>query len=88
DLPCIIPPNLVNEDLKVEWRRADSETLVHLEQHKDYHRRANFSKKKIKDGDFSLHLKKLRAGDEGVYRCVVYKEQNCVFSADTVLELG
>ncbi len=97
DLPCTVPLNLLNEDLKVEWRRADSDTLVHLykdgkireeEQNNDYHKRAHFLKKKIKDGNFSLRLKKLRAGDEGVYRCVVYKDQNCVFSDDTVLEQG
>ncbi|XP_042573805.1 uncharacterized protein LOC122136160 [Cyprinus carpio] len=95
DLLCQIDKSLLENSLKVEWRRA--ETLVHLyqdgksqaeEQHQDYHKRAHFLKKKIKDGNFSLHLKKLRAGDEGVYRCIVYKDQDCVFSADAELNLG
>ncbi|KAL0199337.1 hypothetical protein M9458_007877, partial [Cirrhinus mrigala] len=89
DLPC-------QNSLKVEWRRANSETLVHLykdgksqadEQHKDYHNRAYFLEKKTKDGNFSLRLKRLRAGDEGVYRCKVYRDQECVHSDDTELKL-
>ncbi|XP_067236027.1 uncharacterized protein [Chanodichthys erythropterus] len=99
--PCQVDKSLLQESLKVEWRRTDSETdsetLVHLyedgesradEQHKDYHKRAHFSSKKIKDGNFCLRLKKLRAGDEGIYRCEVYRDQDCVFSTDTELELG
>uniref|UniRef100_A0A8C1ZX20 Ig-like domain-containing protein n=1 Tax=Cyprinus carpio TaxID=7962 RepID=A0A8C1ZX20_CYPCA len=94
DLLCQIDKSLLENSLKVEWRRA--ETLVHLyedgkiraeEQHQDYHKRAHFLKKKIKDGNFSIRLKKLRAGDEGVYRCIVYKDQDCVFSADAQLIL-
>ncbi|XP_042589466.1 polymeric immunoglobulin receptor-like isoform X1 [Cyprinus carpio] len=97
DLPCRVDESLLENSLKVEWRRADSQTLVHLyqdgkiraeEQRHDYHKRAHFLKKKIKDGNFSLRLKKLRAGDEGVYRCIVYKDQDCVFSADAELILG
>uniref|UniRef100_A0A8C2I1F8 Ig-like domain-containing protein n=1 Tax=Cyprinus carpio TaxID=7962 RepID=A0A8C2I1F8_CYPCA len=85
DLLCQIDKSLLENSLKVEWRRA--ETLVHLyedgkiraeEQHQDYHRRAHFLKKKIKDGNFSIRLKKLRAGDEGVYRCKVFRDQDCV----------
>ncbi len=95
DLVCQVDKSLLENSLKVEWRRA--ETLVHLyedgkcraeDQHKDYHKRAHFSKKKIKDGNVSLRLKKLRAGDEGVYTCKVYRDQDCVHSADTVLEQG
>ncbi|XP_051745037.1 uncharacterized protein LOC127509873 [Ctenopharyngodon idella] len=96
-LPCQVDKSLLQESLKVEWRRTDSDTLVHLyedgesraeEQHKDYHKRAQFSNKKIEDGNFSLCLKKLRAEDEGVYRCKVYKDQDCVFSTDAELKLG
>ncbi|XP_058626027.1 butyrophilin-like protein 2 [Onychostoma macrolepis] len=97
DLACQVDKSLLENSLKVEWRRADSENLVHLyqdgksraeEQHQDYHKRAHFSKKKIKDGNFSLRLKKLRAGDEGVYTCQVYREQDCVCSVNTELKLG
>ncbi|XP_051745035.1 uncharacterized protein LOC127509871 isoform X18 [Ctenopharyngodon idella] len=96
-LPCQVDKSLLQESLKVEWRRTDSDTLVHLyehgesraeEQHKDYHKRAQFSNKKIEDGNFCLRLKKLRVGDKGVYRCKVYKDQDCVFSTDAELELG
>ncbi|XP_051745038.1 uncharacterized protein LOC127509874 [Ctenopharyngodon idella] len=96
-LPCQVDKSLLQESLKVEWRRTDSDTLVHLyedgesraeEQHKDYHKRAQFSNKKIKDGNFSLRLKKLRAEDKGVYRCKVYSDQDCVFSTDAELILG
>uniref|UniRef100_A0A8C1QU90 Ig-like domain-containing protein n=1 Tax=Cyprinus carpio TaxID=7962 RepID=A0A8C1QU90_CYPCA len=95
DLLCQVDKSLLENSLKVEWRRA--ETLVHLyedgksgaeEQHQDYHRRAHFLKKKIKEGNFSLRLKKLRAGDEGVYRCKVFRDQDCVRSADAELKLG
>ncbi|KAK2917126.1 hypothetical protein Q8A67_001500 [Cirrhinus molitorella] len=94
DLPCQVDKSLLENSLKVEWRRA--ETVVHLyqdgksqaeEQHKDYHKRANFLKKKIKDGNISLRLKKLRAGDEGVYTCKVYRDQECVHTTNQ-LKLG
>ncbi|RXN11577.1 polymeric immunoglobulin receptor-like protein [Labeo rohita] len=97
DLPCQVKKSLLENNLKVEWRRTDSETLVHLyedgksqtdKQHKDYHKRAHFLKKKIKDGNFSLRLKKLRDEDEGIYRCKVYRGQNCVRSANEELKLG
>ncbi|KAI2666788.1 Butyrophilin-like protein 2 [Labeo rohita] len=97
DLPCQVDKSLLENNLKVEWRRADSETLVHLyedgksqtdKQHKDYHKRAHFLKKKIKDGNFSLHLKKLRAGDKGIYTCKVYKDQDCVHTVNKELKLG
>ncbi|KAK9978826.1 hypothetical protein ABG768_020564 [Culter alburnus] len=96
-LPCQVDKSLLQKSLKVEWRRTDSETLVHLyedgeiradEQHKDCHKRAHFSNKKIKDGNFSLRLKKLRAGDKGVYRCTVYSDQDCVSSTNTEFILG
>ncbi|KAK2917140.1 hypothetical protein Q8A67_001514 [Cirrhinus molitorella] len=97
DLPCWVDKSLLENSLKVEWRRADSETLVHLyedgksraeEENKEYHKRAHILKKKIKDGNFSLRLKKLRAGDEGVYRCKVYRDQDCVHTTNTELKLG
>ncbi|XP_077061627.1 uncharacterized protein LOC143714402 isoform X1 [Siphateles boraxobius] len=105
DLPCQVDKSLLQKSLKVEWRRTrrtdsetetDSDTLVHLyedgasraeKQHKDFHKRAHFSDKKIKDGNFSLCLKKLRAEDEGVYRCKVYTDEQCVFSTNTELKV-
>uniref|UniRef100_A0A672PVW8 Ig-like domain-containing protein n=1 Tax=Sinocyclocheilus grahami TaxID=75366 RepID=A0A672PVW8_SINGR len=97
-LLCRVDKSLLQESLKVEWRRADLETLVHLyqdgqsrpkKQHKDYHHRAHFlKKKKIKDGNFSLRLEKLRAEDAGKYTCKVYSDQDFVHSADTEVILG
>jgi len=100
-LPCQVDKRLIRKSLRVEWRRtrgtdSDSEDLVHLyedgksraeEQHKDFHKRAHFSNK-IKDGNFSLRLEDLRAGDEGVYRCTVYRDEKCVGSIERQLELG
>ncbi|KAL1279317.1 hypothetical protein QQF64_025990 [Cirrhinus molitorella] len=97
DLPCQVDKSLLENSLKVEWRRADSETLVHMyedgksqaeEENKEYHKRAHLLKKKIKDGNFSVRLEQLRAGDEGVYRCKVYRDQDCVHTTNAELKLG
>ncbi len=98
-LPCHVPPHLLTEDTKVEWRRTtkQSDALVHLyedgeiqaeKQHQDYKERAHFFTEDIKDGNFSLRLDKLRAEDEGQYTCTVYNKRNCVFSAKTKLVLS
>ncbi|XP_048066139.1 uncharacterized protein LOC125279949 [Megalobrama amblycephala] len=95
-LPCEVNKSLLQNSLKVEWRKimGDSETLVHLyedgesRQQQGYRGRAHFFTKKIKDGNFSLHLKKVRAEDEGKYTCKVYREQDCVRSTGTELKLG
>ncbi|KAK7167075.1 hypothetical protein R3I94_001467 [Phoxinus phoxinus] len=109
--PLVVPPGssvvlhcysvepLPVEDLKVEWRRTDSETLVHLyqdgeiesraeKQHKDYHDRAHFFTDHIKHGNFSLRLDSLRAEDEGQYTCTVYSKQTSVFSTENEVEPG
>uniref|UniRef100_A0A8C1SV31 Ig-like domain-containing protein n=1 Tax=Cyprinus carpio TaxID=7962 RepID=A0A8C1SV31_CYPCA len=81
-LPCYVETPL--EEVKVVWKRTDSETLVHLyqdgesrpeAQHKDYHHRAHFFTDQIQHGNFSLLLENVRAEDEGVYRCKVYSQQ-------------
>ncbi|XP_065109289.1 uncharacterized protein [Paramisgurnus dabryanus] len=96
-LPCSIDKELTKKKLKVEWRRSDSDTVVHLyengniqpkAQHQDYHKRAHFSKEKIKNGDFSLQLKKVRAEDKGEYTCKVYSEDNSPLPFNSNLELG
>ncbi|XP_042577067.1 butyrophilin-like protein 2 [Cyprinus carpio] len=95
-LLCQVDESLLEKSLKVEWRRADSETLVHLyedgesrakKQHKDYQHRAHFITEKIKEGNFSLRLDKVRAEDAGQYTCKVYSGQDCVHSADAELEI-
>ncbi len=92
-LPCYVDELLLMEDLEVEWRRTDSEALVHLyqdgksraeAQHQDYHDRANFFTDQIQHGNFSLCLDNLRVEDEGRYTCRVYSQQD---SGETVVQI-
>ncbi|XDV12338.1 hypothetical protein PO909_001037, partial [Leuciscus waleckii] len=92
-LPCYVDEPLPVKDLEVEWRRTDSETLVHLyldgesraeEQQQDYHDRAHFFTDQIQHGNFSLRLDNLRAEDEGNYTCKVYSQQD---SGETVVQI-
>ncbi|XP_048065700.1 uncharacterized protein LOC125279751 [Megalobrama amblycephala] len=84
-LPCYVDKPLLTEDLEVEWRRTDSETLVHLyqdgesrpeAQQEEYHDRAHFFTDQIQHGNFSLRLDNLTAEDEGKYRCKVSSQQD------------
>ncbi|KAK9976584.1 hypothetical protein ABG768_021789 [Culter alburnus] len=92
-LNCSVDKPLLMEGLEVEWRRTDSETLVHLFQdgmsrpearHQDYHDRAHFFTEEIRHGNFSLLLNSVRAEDEGEYRCKVHSDQE---SDETVVEI-
>ncbi|RXN11576.1 junctional adhesion molecule-like protein [Labeo rohita] len=92
-LPCSVDQLLSVEGLEVEWRRKDSDTLVHLfqdgesraeSQHHDYQDRAHFFTEEIQRGNFSLLLDNLRAEDEGQYTCTVYIQQE---SGKTVVEI-
>ncbi|XP_067237344.1 uncharacterized protein [Chanodichthys erythropterus] len=92
-LPCYVDKALSSEGLEVEWRRTDSETLVHLyqdgksrpgAQEQEYHDRAHFFTDQIQHGNFSLRLDNLRAEDEGKYTCKVYSQQD---SGETVVTL-
>ncbi|XP_073713867.1 uncharacterized protein [Misgurnus anguillicaudatus] len=87
-LPCFIDPSIMTEDLEVEWRRSDSQTLVNLYevgnirsevQHQNYHDRAHFFTEDIQLGNFSLKLKNLTAEDEGQYTCEVKSGEHSVF---------
>ncbi|KAL1278845.1 hypothetical protein QQF64_025518 [Cirrhinus molitorella] len=92
-LPCYIDKCLLNRSLEVEWRRTDSDTLIHLYQdgesrlQQDYHDRAHFFTDQIQHGNFSLRLDNLTAEDEGQYTCRVYSDQDCVYSSETNLIL-
>nr|XP_055050930.1 uncharacterized protein LOC129436718 [Misgurnus anguillicaudatus] len=92
-LPCSVDSFLSLEDLEVEWRRSDSQTLIHLyqdedirpeSQHQDYHDRAHFFTEDIKHGNFSLLLNNLKAEDEGQYTCKVHTGQE---SGETEVEI-
>ncbi len=92
-LPCSVDKALPMEDLEVEWKRADSETFVHLyqdgesrpeAQQQDYQDRAHFFTEEIKRGNFSLRLDDLTAEDAGEYTCTVYSQQE---SGETVVEI-
>uniref|UniRef100_A0A671S7R1 Ig-like domain-containing protein n=1 Tax=Sinocyclocheilus anshuiensis TaxID=1608454 RepID=A0A671S7R1_9TELE len=61
-LPCYVDELLSVEGLEVEWRRPDSETLVHLHS-------ARLFTAEIPKGNFSLRLKSIRTEDKGVYMC-------------------
>ncbi|XP_016351140.1 uncharacterized protein LOC107695642 [Sinocyclocheilus anshuiensis] len=93
-LPCYVDELLSMEGLKVEWRRTDSETLVHLYQdgesrsQQDYLDRAHFFSDPIQQGNFSLRLDDLRDKDEGEYTCTVYSQQDHLFSTKIILETG
>ncbi|XP_052409444.1 uncharacterized protein LOC127955761 [Carassius gibelio] len=94
-LPCYVDELLLMEDLVVEWRRTDSETLVHLFlygesrpefQEQDYHDRAHFFTDQIQHGNFSLRLDNLRAEDEGEYICNV-RAYRWFDSGETVVQI-
>uniref|UniRef100_A0A3B3SWP0 Ig-like domain-containing protein n=1 Tax=Paramormyrops kingsleyae TaxID=1676925 RepID=A0A3B3SWP0_9TELE len=83
-LPCFVDRPLPLEELEVDWRRTDSDTIVHLFQEGQsrpesqgdaYRGRAHFFSQEIPKGNFSLLLQGVRTADAGVYKCVVYTEQ-------------
>ncbi|XP_058626028.1 uncharacterized protein LOC131536874 [Onychostoma macrolepis] len=92
-LSCSVDELLSVEGLEVEWRRTDSDTLIHLyqdgesqteAQQQDYQDRAHFFTEEIQRGNFSLRLDNLRAEDEGRYTCTAYNDQD---SGATVVQI-
>ncbi|XP_060795276.1 uncharacterized protein LOC132897976 isoform X2 [Neoarius graeffei] len=92
-LPCFVDTPLPMEELEVEWKRNDSETLVHLwqdgesqpeSQNPRYQERAHFFTEEIVNGNFSLFLTNVTREDVGVYKCVVYTN---VDSTETLIEI-
>ncbi|XP_058262389.1 CD276 antigen homolog [Hemibagrus wyckioides] len=92
-LPCFVETSVPLEDLEVEWKRNDRETLVHLWQNGEsrpesqdqlYHERAHFFTEKIAQGNFSLLLTDVTNKDAGVYKCAVYTKLD---SGETLIEI-
>ncbi|XP_037399789.1 uncharacterized protein LOC108431415 isoform X1 [Pygocentrus nattereri] len=83
-LPCYVEAPLPLEELEVEWKGADSGTLVHLfqdgesrpeAQNQAYSGRASFFTEEVERGNFSLLLTNLTTKDAGIYNCSVYSQQ-------------
>ncbi|XP_045919982.1 butyrophilin subfamily 1 member A1-like [Micropterus dolomieu] len=80
-LPCYLEPAVDAADITVEWARPDLEPrFVHLrrdgvelllEEHPLYMGRTSLSVNKLKCGDISLKLSKVKLSDAGTYRCLV-----------------
>ncbi|XP_063324882.1 butyrophilin-like protein 10 [Pelmatolapia mariae] len=80
-LPCKLDHPMDVVDETVEWSRSDlSPRFVHLwrsgedlliGQNPSYKNRTSVSIEKLKTGDASLKLTKVRLSDEGTYRCII-----------------
>uniref|UniRef100_A0A671UV97 Ig-like domain-containing protein n=1 Tax=Sparus aurata TaxID=8175 RepID=A0A671UV97_SPAAU len=83
-LPCNLEPATDAVSLTVEWARADlNPRFVHvrreavellIDQNPSYIGRTSVSINKLKCGDLSLKLSKVKLSDEGIYRCFVPKQ--------------
>ncbi|KAL7876950.1 hypothetical protein SRHO_G00035930, partial [Serrasalmus rhombeus] len=92
-LPCFSQIHLPLEGLQVEWRKADSETLVILFQQgeirpdlqsQSFRDRVQLFPDEISKGNFSILLNNVVRNDTGVYRCKVSTTQE---SSETEVEL-
>ncbi|XP_030632531.1 butyrophilin subfamily 2 member A1-like [Chanos chanos] len=80
-LPCSLKPSISAVDMTVQWSRLHgSDTLVHLytdyedrneNQIESYRGRAALFKEELQKGNTSLKLSRVRASDEGEYKCFV-----------------
>ncbi|KAM8747565.1 uncharacterized protein AB9X84_015553 isoform 4-T4 [Acanthopagrus schlegelii] len=80
-LPCQIEPALDASVMTVEWTRPDlNPRFVHVwrdgvelenKKHPSYNRRTSVSVNKLRCGDISLKLSKVRLSDSGKYRCFI-----------------
>ncbi|KAI5087004.1 junctional adhesion molecule-like isoform X2, partial [Silurus meridionalis] len=96
-LPCFVETPLPMEELKVEWKRIDSGSLVHLwqngesrpeSQNQRYHERAHFFSEEVAHGNFSLLLTNVTREDAGVYKCVVHTNQDSDETLIEIMEIG
>ncbi|XP_036969056.1 butyrophilin subfamily 3 member A2-like [Acanthopagrus latus] len=80
-LPCQIEPAVDASVMTVEWTRPDlNPRFVHVwrdgvelenKKHPSYNRRTSVSVNKLRCGDISLKLSKVRLSDSGKYRCFI-----------------
>ncbi|XP_077053347.1 selection and upkeep of intraepithelial T-cells protein 2-like [Siphateles boraxobius] len=84
-LPCSVETPLPVAELEVEWKKTDEEALVHLfqngedrpeAQYPSYRGRAHFFPEQIFKGNFSILLENITVMDTGIYKCVVYFDQD------------
>ncbi len=78
-LPCHLEPAMDAVSMTVEWARADlNPRFVHvrrdngellIDQNPSYIGRTSLSISKLKCGDLSLKISKVKLSDEGTYRC-------------------
>uniref|UniRef100_A0AAQ5XTS3 Ig-like domain-containing protein n=1 Tax=Amphiprion ocellaris TaxID=80972 RepID=A0AAQ5XTS3_AMPOC len=82
-LPCRLEPAVDAAARTVEWSRPDlKQRIIHFrrdsvdlltEQNPSYTRRTSLSISKLKSGDVSLKLSKVKLSDAGTYKCIVSK---------------
>ncbi len=80
-LPCYLKPAVDASDLTVEWARPDlNPEIIHVMRegvelldgkNPSYSERTSLSTDKLKRGDVSLKLSKVKLSDAGTYRCHV-----------------
>lgn len=85
------------EELEVEWKKTDEEALVHLfqngedkpeAQYPSYRGRAKFFPEQIFKGNFSILLENITVEDTGIYKCVVYFDQDVGEIPVTIQHVG
>ncbi|XP_069037831.1 polymeric immunoglobulin receptor-like [Lepisosteus oculatus] len=96
-LNCSVDTHLPPEQLEVQWRRTDSDVLVHAfsegdswpeSQHLSYRGRAELFPQEIPRGNFSLWLKDVRTEDKGQFVCRVFGEHESAEATAELIELG
>ena len=97
-LPCHLEPAKDAVSMTVEWARADLKPrFVHLrregvelliEQNPSYIGRTSMSANKLKCGDLSLKLSKVKLSDEGTYTCLTASQGSQETQAVVKLAVG
>lgn len=89
-LPCHLEPAVDARFMAVEWTRPDlTQRFVHMwragqkleldDQNPSYRGRTSLFINKLKHGDISLKLSKVKLSDRGKYKCCVPPNRDAVF---------